>query len=118
VLAHGGVVDQTVDAAELLQGGGDDPFRAVRLGQVGRNGDGPAAGLADRAGGLLEQFRAPADQGHGRAGGAEQPRGGRPDPAARAGHHHRRPGQGKVDDAAGTGRRGSGHEAIPQERAY
>jgi hypothetical protein len=49
-----GPVDQDVDAAHLLLRPGGHRLHRVDVGDVGLDGDGAAAGLADQFGGLLE----------------------------------------------------------------
>jgi hypothetical protein len=73
------------------------PARAGWIGQVGRHAEGTAACLPDRIGALAEQRSPPPYQHHRGARGAEQPCGGRTDPAACAGDDDRRAPQPQID---------------------
>ncbi|MCY1532766.1 hypothetical protein D9M68_680550 [compost metagenome] len=61
---HARVVDQHVDAAEGLDGGGGELFQIGALGHVGGDGDGFAAGLADLGDDLVEPVGAAGREHH------------------------------------------------------
>jgi hypothetical protein len=90
--ADAGVVDQDVDAAEILPRGVHDPLPVGGAGDVGGEGLQRAAGRLDLGGQFLEQRRGAGDgQNLGAAGGGK-PGEGAADPLRGPRNDHSRPG--------------------------
>ena len=83
---HGGVVDQPVDLAVVIQAGRRDVLGAGGIGQVGGQAQRITARGPDLPGHFLQGVRAPADQDDAGAGGAKLAGRRRTDAAARSGH--------------------------------
>jgi hypothetical protein len=80
------VVEGGVQAAERADGRLDEAADRPLVGNVGGNRDRPSATALDLVGDLLQGVGVARGEGHRRAGVGERAGGGRPDPAARAGH--------------------------------
>ena len=94
--AHGRVVDERMETAELRRGGTDCRLDGVRVAQIAGQDQCLATGIAHQRRGLLERTVSACHQTKAHAVGAKPAGDGAPDAAARAGHDRHLPIQSKV----------------------